>query len=127
MIGWELYVKRRGIDIATFFKGCASIEQAKQRIESKRVKPPDDATIAKILESIEPIESVIDNKVISLEIREIVNVEKLPVLILNVDPPTIIDAAPINDDEDQLPKRGKGRRKKQTGAEEVADEEDGHG
>lgn len=126
MIGWELYVKRRGIDIATFFKGCTSIEQAKQRIESKRVKPPDDATIAKILESIEPIESVIDNRVISLEIREIVNIEKLPVLILNVDPPTIIDAAPINDGEDQLPKRGKGRKKKQTGVEEVADEEDGH-
>jgi hypothetical protein len=126
MIGWDLYVRRRGIDTAKFFKGCTSVEQVKQRIESKKVKPPDDATMARLLESIVPIDVAEERKVISIEVRETVSIENLPILTVTVDPPTVTDPEPVLDDEDQAPKRGKGRRRKQTSVDEATDEEDGH-
>lgn len=124
MIGWELYVKRRGINPVAFFKGCTSIDQAKQRIESKKVRPPDDKTIAELLENVRTKEKETEGNNISLELQDTVSIETLPVVTVNVDPLEVIDTPPQNDDEDASPKTIKTRKKKQTSIKKVADEDD---
>jgi hypothetical protein len=124
MIGWELYVKRRGINPATFFKGCVSIDQAKQRIESKKVRPPDDKTIAELLEHVRAKEKEVEGNVVSLELHDAVSIETLPVVTVTVDPPRVIDGPPQNDDEDASLKTSRSRKKKQTSVKKVADEDD---
>jgi hypothetical protein len=127
MLGWNLYMKRRGIKPAEFLKGCSNLDQAKQRFDAKRVKAPDDATILEYLESMVVLETVAT--VLQAETAESVPPEEDPVSAQIIDdPPITIETADSNAEGDYVPKRGKGRKRKQASdSEETTEEEDERG
>jgi hypothetical protein len=134
MLGWTLYMKRRGIKPEEFLKGCSNIEQAKQRFESKKVKAPDDATIIQYLESISKAENELN--VIEVSIQQKINFnggmvqpdsekKSIPPITAKIESAIIVDSSTV-DDQDDLPlKRGKsGKRKQNNDLKEKMEKED---
>jgi hypothetical protein len=124
MLGWKLYMKRRSIDPRDFLKGCSSIEQAKQRFESKKIKAPDDETIAQYLESMSNAAPSPNADQVPAEI-EAAPSKELILVPIPVDYLAVPEEPAIVAEIDSPPKRRKSRKKKQaTDSDESTEEED---